>query len=82
MIEQGALYAVVCKECLDYIRAYNVNAGMTTGQIVQMKNDFATIKGFLDDGQPWGAKAAIEAISDEGYSSIRGALLTILSKVA
>lgn len=79
-IAQGAVYRKACNDALDYVLYYNVHAGFTTEQINQMKIDFSLINEYLSAGQPFGAKAAIEADNTPGYEDLKTVLLQILSE--
>lgn len=77
----GKMAKEVCDEALNYIRGYNITAGFTTEQINQLKTDFALVKEYLTDGQPWGAKAVLLTLDNPTFTVLKNKVLEILSKV-
>lgn len=55
----------ICDHILNLIVAYNLTNSFTTTQINQMKLDFAAAKAYLQDYQPWAAKAEIIGITPD-----------------
>jgi hypothetical protein len=56
----------VCEDVIDLIAGFNLERSLTTEQITQMQSTFADANALLKNNQPWGAKAAIEAITPDG----------------
>jgi hypothetical protein len=71
----------VCDEAMNYIRGYNITAGFTTEQINQLKTDFALVREYLMDGQPYGTKAVLLTIDNPDFTILKTKVLEILSKV-
>lgn len=61
----GRKARLLCQDILDLVAGYNQARSLTTEQIDEMKTTFATAKTYLQDGQPWGAKIAIDAITPD-----------------
>lgn len=61
--ELGKKARQVSQKVLDLIAGHNLGLSLTTVQINELKVTYAVAKTYLDDGQPWGAKAAIDTIA-------------------
>lgn len=62
----GRKAKLVCQEVLDLIAGFNIERALTVEQIATLKTTFATIKEYLNDSQPWSAKAEVEALTPDG----------------
>ena len=72
----------VCEDVLDTITGYNISRSWTTEQINQLKVTFSEVKSYLSDGQPWAAKALIEAIEPDGVTITEAIKQDILDEFA